>query len=108
MDNGFHIDLRGGTMPLAMLRVFLEAMITLEQAHREGLQPLSGVKRVRSSPIERALEDEDMAEPTRVALEKMKGAALTEDELGLIMLHKVRLAGTTSRATINTEESAAK
>ena len=89
-DDGFHLDLRGGTMPLAMLRVFLAAKITLEQAHREGLQPLSSVKRVRSSLTERVSEGEDMTEPTRIALEKMKRAALTEDELDLIILHKVR------------------
>ena len=77
-------------MPLAMLRVFLAAKITLEQAHREGLQPLSSVKRVRSSLTERVSEGEDMTEPTRIALEKMKRAALTEDELDLIILHKVR------------------
>jgi hypothetical protein len=100
-DDGFHIDLRGGTIPLAMLRVFLEAKITLEQAHREGLQPLSSVKRVRSL-IERLSEGEDMTEPTRVALEKMKKAALTEDELGLIILHEARFGSIAVKRSAST------
>ena len=100
-DDGFHLDLRGGSIPLVMLRVFLEAKITLEQAHRDGLQPLSSVQRVPSSLVERAVAGEDVTEPTRVALEKMKRAALTEDELDLIMLHKVR------SMRVNREEFAA-
>jgi hypothetical protein len=84
-----------------MLRVFLEAKITLEQAHRDGLQPLSSVQRVPSSLVERAVAGEDVTEPTRVALEKMKRAALTEDELDLIILHKVR------SMRVNREEFAA-
>jgi hypothetical protein len=89
-DAGFHLDLCGGSMPLAMLRVFLTAKITLAQAQKEGLQPLSSVKRVPSSVFERLMAGEKMTEPTRIALEKMKKAELTGDELALIMLDQMR------------------
>ena len=71
-------------MPLAMLRVFLTAKITLAQAQKEGLQPLSSGERVPSSVAERLMAGEKMTEPTRIALEKMKKAKLTDDELTLI------------------------
>jgi hypothetical protein len=77
-------------MPLAMLRVFLTAKITLAQAQKEGLQPLSSVERVPSSVAERLMGGEKMTEPTRIALEKMKKAELTGDELVLIALDQVR------------------
>ena len=89
-NDGFHLDLRGGSMPLAMLIVFLTAKITLAQAQKEGLQPLSSVKRVPSSVFERLMAGEKMTEPTRIALEKMKKAELTGDELVLIALDQVR------------------
>ena len=69
-EDGFHLDLCGGSMPLAMLRVFLTAKITLAQAQKEGLQPLSSGERVPSSVAERLMAGEKMTEPTRIALEK--------------------------------------
>ena len=88
-NDGFHLDLRGGSMPLAMLIVFLTAKITLAQAQKEGLQPLSSVKRVPSSVFERLMAGEKMTEPTRIALEKMKKAELTDDELTLIFFDQM-------------------
>jgi hypothetical protein len=88
-SDGFHLDLCGGSMPLAMLRVFLTAKITLAQAQKEGLQPLSSGERVPSSVAERLMAGEKMTEPTRIALEKMKKAKLTDDELTLIFFDQM-------------------
>jgi len=89
-EDGFHLDLCGGSMPLAMLIVFLKAKITLAQAQKDGLQPLSSVKRVPSSLIERLTAGEKITEPTSIALEKMKKAELTDDELDLIIFDRLR------------------
>jgi hypothetical protein len=43
-DAGFHRDRRGGTLPLAILAVFLEAKITLAEFHADR----TGIRKVRS------------------------------------------------------------
>jgi hypothetical protein len=48
-DNGFHYDLRGGTVPLAMLAVFLEAKITLAKFRSDRRSTPKRVSR-RSKP----------------------------------------------------------
>jgi hypothetical protein len=44
-DNGFHRDRRGGTVPLAMLAVFLEAKITLGKFQSDRLKRIQKSKR---------------------------------------------------------------
>jgi hypothetical protein len=48
-DDGFHRDRRGGTVPLAMLAVFLEAKITLAKFQSERLTPMKSKKNLTSS-----------------------------------------------------------
>jgi hypothetical protein len=48
-DDGFHRDRRGGTVPLAMLAVFLEAKITLTQFKSERLTPMKSKKSITTS-----------------------------------------------------------
>jgi len=48
-DDGFHRDRRGGTVPLAMLAIFLEAKITLAKFQSERLTPVKSKKSITTS-----------------------------------------------------------